>query len=509
MRAGWHVHDGAGMECECYEGGGGGGGGGDGRDLCQATAAGRQRQRILMVSDFFYPNFGGVENHIYFLSQCLIRRGHKVVVATHTYGGGRTGVRYVSGGLKVYYLPRLAFYLQSVFPTFYGTFPLLRVIMLRERITLLHAHQAFSCLGLEALLQARTMGYKVVFTDHSLFGFADAASVHMNKVLKFVLADVHHVICVSHTSKENTVLRSGLPAQRVSVIPNAIDTSAFKPDPSRRKEGVITIIVISRLVYRKGIDLLVEVIPQVCNLHPNVEFLIGGDGPKRVRLEEMREKWGLERRVEMVGEVPHARVREVLVRGHIFLNSSLTEAFCIAILEAASCGLVTVATRVGGVPEVLPPGMIVLADPVPADIVAALGRAIEMLPTVKPQEMHEQVRGMYSWQDVAERTERVYDMVAHAKDDTLLDRLGRYYNCGPWAGKLFCLVAAVGVLLLKFLEWWQPAKSIEMAPDLNPHSLGGRSRGIRSQDRGTTSLPMVVEEGDPGGEGAKIAEDGD
>lgn len=39
---------------------------------------GNGKQRILMVSDFFYPNFGGVENHIYYLSQCLIKLGHKV-----------------------------------------------------------------------------------------------------------------------------------------------------------------------------------------------------------------------------------------------------------------------------------------------------------------------------------------------------------------------------------------------------------------------------------------------
>ena len=61
---------------------------------------------------------------------------------------------------------------------------------------------------------------QVVFTDHSLFGFADAASILTNKVLKFVLADIQHAICVSHTSKENTVLRACLPPSRVSVIPN-------------------------------------------------------------------------------------------------------------------------------------------------------------------------------------------------------------------------------------------------------------------------------------------------
>lgn len=44
----------------------------------EGTTNGCQRLRILMVSDFFYPNFGGVESHIYYLSQCLLKLGHKV-----------------------------------------------------------------------------------------------------------------------------------------------------------------------------------------------------------------------------------------------------------------------------------------------------------------------------------------------------------------------------------------------------------------------------------------------
>jgi glycosyltransferase involved in cell wall biosynthesis len=51
-----------------------------------------------------------------------------------------------------------------------------------------------------------------------------------------------------------------------------------------------------------------------------VRFIVGGDGAKRVRLEEMREKHSLQDRVEMLGAVPHAQVRSVLIRGHIFLN---------------------------------------------------------------------------------------------------------------------------------------------------------------------------------------------
>ncbi len=55
---------------------------------------------LSMVSDFFYPLIGGVENHIYQLSQCLIERNHKVIVVTHVYDD-RIGVRYMTNGLKV------------------------------------------------------------------------------------------------------------------------------------------------------------------------------------------------------------------------------------------------------------------------------------------------------------------------------------------------------------------------------------------------------------------------
>lgn len=65
----------------------------------------------------------------------------------------------------------------------------------------------------------------------------------------------------------------------------------------------------------------------------------------------------------MLGSIPNTKVCEVLNRGHIFLNTSLSEAFCIAILEAAFAGLLVVTTNVGGIPEVLPWDMVYLANP--------------------------------------------------------------------------------------------------------------------------------------------------
>lgn len=79
---------------------------------------------------------------------------------------------------------------------------------------------------------------QVVFTDHSLFGFADLSAVITNKLLEITLSTVNHCICVSHTGKENTVLRAKVPKQKVSVIPNAVDTAFFTPDPRRRPTDI-------------------------------------------------------------------------------------------------------------------------------------------------------------------------------------------------------------------------------------------------------------------------------
>lgn len=57
-----------------------------------------------------------------------------------------------------------------------------------------------------------------------------------------------------------------------------------------------------------------------------------------ILIEEVRERYKLHNRVDLLGSITNHSVRNILVKGHIFLNTSLTEAFCIAILEAASCG---------------------------------------------------------------------------------------------------------------------------------------------------------------------------
>lgn len=312
-------------------------------------------------------------------------------------------------------------------------------------------------------------------------------------------------------SKENTVLRASLDPLMVSVIPNAVVAENFKPPenpsetpgqlfgqnpPPARPLGphdTITIVVISRLFYNKGTDLLTAAIPRILKNHPNTRFIIAGSGPKAIDLEQMIEQNVLQDRVEMLGSIRHEEVRDVMVRGHIYLHPSLTEAFGTVIVEAASCGLYVVCTQVGGIPEVLPSHMTVFAKPEEDDLVAATGKAIAALRAnkVRTELFHEQVKSMYSWTNVALRTERVYNGISGAISEAefygydasnpaswsptrgrsgvqsfaLIDRLKRYYGCGIWAGKLFCLCVIVDYLIFLFLELWFPRDKIDICPD--------------------------------------------
>ena len=437
-----------------------------------------------MVCDFFYPRLGGVENHIWSLAFHLLRLGHKVIVITHAYkcpdneytdddglkirqNSMRSGVRYLQGGLKVYYCPILPMVDEDCMPTFTSSFPLIRWILIREGIDIVHSHQATSTLANEAVTYAAEMGLASVYTDHSLFGFDDIASVILNRVQKVTMSTVGAAICVSHTCRDNFILRAKLPPCTVHVIPNAVDTSKFTPDITKRNNDRIIVVVVSRLVYRKGVDLLVGIIPIICEAFPQVDFLIGGDGNKKLALEEMVERERLQDRVELLGFVPSGSVRDTLVKGHVFLNCSLTESFCIAILEAASTGLYVVSTNVGGVPEVLPPDMIHLSNPNIDALVEGLSLAIcEKTNLVDPYEFHRRVCEIYSWQRVAEETVMVYHEVFEKPRLTFLQRLARYKTVGGVAGYVVCLLAMTLHFVVLLIEWWQPAYLIDVVPDI-------------------------------------------
>ena len=124
----------------------------------------QRKLAVALVCDFVYPRLGGVEMHIWCLAQCLLKMGHKVIVVTNMYNtanGKRVGIRYMTNGLKLYYMPVIALVDQATMPSYYAYLPLFRRILIRERIDIVHGHSATSPLMHECILQAKAMGYKV------------------------------------------------------------------------------------------------------------------------------------------------------------------------------------------------------------------------------------------------------------------------------------------------------------------------------------------------------------
>lgn len=320
----------------------------------------KRKYAVCIVSDYFYPNVGGVENHIHAVAACLALRGHKVVIVSHHYESHRQreregnissalqqpkplagyykGVSWLEPGIKIYHLPLPVIYaVQSVLPSIVGAIPILRSIFVREGIDVVHGHQQASSLSMEALALASTMGLPTVYTDHSLFGFDNIGVIVSNKLFKFSISTISQVICVSNTSRENLVIRGLVPPELVNVIPNAIDANQFQPNLSVRNaepKNRINIVVISRLVYRKGVDILIRLIPLLCLSDSRIHFIIGGDGVRRVEVDETCEKHALQGRVEMLGSIPSRDVARVLQRGDIFLNCSLTEVWYLEKMRA-------------------------------------------------------------------------------------------------------------------------------------------------------------------------------
>ena len=289
-------------------------------------------------------------------------------------------------------------------------------------------------------------------------------------MLKWKLAHINACITVSHCNKENLALRAFVPPEKIYVIPNAVDTTKFTPNPSLRSPvNTVNIVCICRLTFRKGVDLMVMIIPEIIRKYPNVHFIIGGDGPKMSILLELREKYNIADKVELLGGLHHSQVRDVLCRGHIFLNTSLTEAFCIAILEAASCGLLCVSTNVGGIPEVLPPNMIQLAPARPKPLIEKLEIAISKCKSIQSTKMHETVKKLYSWNKVADQTEEVYYNVIKQPRLSILSEIKLKMALGPISGIINVLMGFISQFVLMVCEFIWPEHTIDIAEDFPHH----------------------------------------
>ena len=230
-------------------------------------------------------------------------------------------------------------------------------VALAERLDVLHAHYAaphavVACLARE-LLDGRHR-LTVVSTLHGTDVTASAGDAAARGTIGRAIAASDGVTAVSRALAEAAVAVFGVAPPHV--IPNFVDPDQFQPraasSSAERPERTIVHVSTLRPVKRAPdcVDVLAHVVARMpCRL------IVVGDGPDAAAVRDRAAERGVAGCVELAGE--QLRVADFLARADVLLMPSASESFGVAALEAMSCGVPVVASRAGGVPEVVEDGV--------------------------------------------------------------------------------------------------------------------------------------------------------
>lgn len=222
-------------------------------------------------------------------------------------------------------------------------------------------------------------------TDITLVGLHPS----FHGITRFSILKSDAITAVSTYLKDKTVGDFGVPADRVDVVPNFVDTSVYHPgkEPCHRETlapgGEKILMHISNFRAVKRVLDTIEILARVHKRIPSRLILIG-DGPERIRVQERAEDLGVADQVAFLGR--HDSVAELLSCADVFLLPSSKESFGLVALEAMACGVPVVASNIGGVPEVVPAGEAGFLCPM--GDVEAMAEAVSQI--LSDQELHDQ-----------------------------------------------------------------------------------------------------------------------
>lgn len=266
----------------------------------------------------------------------------------------------------------------------WGVLRLVRFLR-RERIDVLHAHLFEpAVVGLISATIART-SRRVLTRHYSDYHTRIHKAWHV-RADKLCTRLSHRVVAVSRHTARHLVETENAPPEKVRVILNGIDFDRVKPSmPDARKrvrgaEGLgeaLVILVAARLHPEKGYDHLFEALPMLrARLNHPFLLLVAGAGPFEAEYRERVDRLGCNEVVRFLGF--RADVPDLMLASDVVVLPSVAEAFGLVLAEALYLGVPVVATRVGGIPEIVDDGVDGILVP-PADPSALAGALGDML----------------------------------------------------------------------------------------------------------------------------------
>lgn len=331
-----------------------------------------------MLNYEYPPLGGGAANATAYLLRELSARG--VAADLVTAAPGRQGRLFSPApGIRVLRLPAPVVDLhyqtsRALLAYTLGAAARLPLLLASARYDLVHAFFALPCGALAYLVRDR-LPYLISLRGSDVPGFSGRFTrLHrlMRPLNRRVWAGAAGIVANS-AGLRDLALHS-FPDLRIDVIPNGIDTHAFRPGACRPDQAPLRALCVARLIPRKGIDRLLDAVAALRASGRAITLDVIGGGRLAGELRAHAERLGLGNAVTWHGYIAHDRLPEHYARADVFVLPSLQEGMSNTVLEALAAGLPVVVSDTGGTAELVDGNGFVVPPRDPAALTAALAR---------------------------------------------------------------------------------------------------------------------------------------
>ena len=363
--------------------------------------------KITILTQLFPPKWlGGAEIAAYNIAKNLVQNGHEVQVITLS--DQSFYQKREEAGFIIHQVPQLKTRFLGVIIFW------LKILFLLKKINPEIIHVQSIAIGVPAFLA------KKIFKKPYIV-YCRGSDVYLpwprkSLISSVVLRNADSVIALTEDMKRKIQEIWGI---KTEVIPNGIVVERFKglsKEDGRLKFGFEKeekiIIFVGTLKKVKGIKYLIEAMNIVVENNPEAKLILIGDGEEKEELKKIVQELNLGEKVTFLGRKFNEEIPGYMVASDVFVLPSLSEGFPVTILEAMAAGLPIIATKVGGVPEIIkendngflvePQNSLQIAEKI------LLLFQNENLRQKISQNNQEKAKN-YSWSEVVKNLEKVYN----------------------------------------------------------------------------------------------------
>ncbi len=355
-------------------------------------------------------------------SKRLLHRNYEPMVVTNKIG---TPKSYIVDGVPVECYESLNTGFRIGIPYSIPTIPSFPTfIKAIKAAQIVHAHGHPYLTTLVAGKLSKVYNKPFVLTQHNTFieynnVFDQVELLNDLSVGKLNLNAADKIIAISEATKEY-VLRLGAKPSKIQVVYNGVDLKRFRPiagkrEEMRRKLGIhldaVVVLTVRRLVYKNGVDTLLDCAHIIAANNSKVVFLIVGTGPDSDNVKLHAEQLGITATFRLAGFVSDEDLSSYYNMADLFvLPSKSGEGLPLVALEAMACGLPVIATNVGGISEILPDDYGKLVPPNKPELLAeaVLDYAVIDFSSRK-NDLHAMIEKRFSWDANVERLAQIYE----------------------------------------------------------------------------------------------------